>query len=67
MTPEPLLLQMYLALHAMPCRCVYERNALGVPVWVGNDRVLVEQCSRHKATDAFEALYPEHMVKGSVT
>jgi hypothetical protein len=42
------------------CRCDYERNAAGVPIWFKNDaggigRRLLKRCSRCVALDLFEA------------
>jgi hypothetical protein len=45
------------------CRCSYERNSSGVPVWYPNEaggigRRLIKQCSRCHAIELFEAAHP---------
>ncbi len=62
MSDERLTRQLYLALKAMPCRCAYERNAQGVPLWTKESggkltRRLIQQCSRCQAVDEYEARY----------
>lgn len=49
--------RLYASLKSMPCRCQYERNSAGVPLWTGVpiERRLVHHCSKCKAMDMYEA------------
>lgn len=48
--------ELYLPLKVSPCRCQYERNAAGVPLWSGEpiERRRTYHCGRCKALDAYE-------------
>lgn len=64
---DTLIHRLYLALKAFPCRCAYERNTKGVPLWspvdggVGIERRLISKCSRCTATEEYETLFPERI------
>jgi hypothetical protein len=50
---------LYPAAKSAGCRCEYERNGAGVPVWYPNEaggigRKLIKRCSRCLALEAYE-------------
>ena len=55
-----LIERMYLTLKSSaPCRCQYERNSAGVPVWFKNEdggigRKLILQCSPCRVIEEYE-------------
>jgi hypothetical protein len=56
---QALAAQLYPAAKSAGCRCEYERNGAGVPVWYpaegGLERRLIQRCSRCVAILAYEA------------
>jgi len=53
--------QLYPIARLAGCRCEYERNAAGVPVWYpaeggGIERRLLKRCSKCEAVAAYEAV-----------
>jgi len=61
MSDPELTHRMYLMIKASQCRCEYERNAAGVPVWYasadgsGLVRKLIKLCSRCELIADYEA------------
>lgn len=53
--------QLYLSLKSAMCRCQFERDKLGVPVWSGVPlgRVQIFKCTRCVAVDEYEATHDD--------
>ena len=51
--------QLYLSLKGQPCRCQYERDKRGVPIWEGIPlaRKLISRCTRCVAVEDYEATH----------
>jgi hypothetical protein len=57
---------LYLTARTAGCRCEYERNGSGVPVWFKDDaggigRKLIKQCSRCVGIESYEVAAAERV------